>query len=34
MLINHIKGKEYEIQTRNHIINVLNKKAYLCEDTQ
>jgi hypothetical protein len=33
MLINHIKGKEYEIQTRNHIINVLNKKAYLWEDT-
>jgi hypothetical protein len=29
MLINNIKGKEYEIQTRDHIINSLNKKAYL-----
>ena len=32
MINNHIKGKEYEIQTRDHIINVLNKKAYLWED--
>jgi superfamily II DNA or RNA helicase len=33
MLINNIKGKEYEIQSRNHIINILNKKAYLWENT-
>ena len=32
MLNSHIKGKKYEIQTRDHIINVLNKKAYLWED--
>ena len=33
MLNNHINGKDYEIQIRDHIINVLNKKAYLWEDT-
>ena len=30
---NHIKGIEYEIQTRDYIINSLNKNAYLWEDT-
>ena len=33
MINNHIKGKEYEIQTREYIINTLNVKAYLWEDT-